>query len=58
MDRKNALPPVHPGEIIKEDILPEVGLSITALVKALGVLRQMVHDSLAGRKLFVCCHMF
>jgi plasmid maintenance system antidote protein VapI len=52
------LPPVHPGEIIKEDILPEVGLSITALVKALGVLRQMVHDSLAGRKLFVCCHMF
>jgi addiction module HigA family antidote len=50
MERKNALPPVHPGEIIREDILPEVGLSVTAVAKALGVSRQMVHDILAGRK--------
>ncbi len=50
MERKNALPPVHPGEIIREDILPEVGLSVTAAAKALGVSRQMVHDILAGRK--------
>lgn len=50
MKRKNRLPPVHPGEIIKEDILPETGLSVTAAAKALGVSRQMVHDILAGRK--------
>jgi len=50
MKRKNALPPVHPGEIIREDILPEVGLSVTAAARALGVSRQMVHDILAGRK--------
>ncbi len=25
MARNNRLPPVHPGEIIKEDILPSVG---------------------------------
>jgi antitoxin HigA-1 len=50
MERKNALPPVHPGEIIREDILPEVGLSVTATAKALGVSRQMVHEILAGRK--------
>jgi addiction module HigA family antidote len=50
MERRNALPPVHPGEIIGEDILPEVGLSVTATAKALGVSRQMVHDILAGRK--------
>jgi len=50
MERKNRLPPVHPGEIIREDILPEVGLSVTAAAKALGVSRQMVHDILAGRK--------
>ena len=50
MKRKNALPPVHPGEIIREDILPEVGLSVTSAAKALGVSRQMVHDILAGRK--------
>ncbi len=24
MERKNGLPPVHPGEILKEDILPSV----------------------------------
>jgi addiction module HigA family antidote len=50
MEKRNGLPPVHPGEIIREDILPEVGLSVTATAKALGVSRQMVHDILAGRK--------
>ncbi len=50
MERRNGLPPVHPGEIIREDILPEAGLSVTDTAKALGVSRQMVHDILAGRK--------
>ena len=50
MERRNGLPPVHPGEILREDILPEAGLSVTATAKALGVSRQMVHDILAGRK--------
>ena len=49
MERKNRLPPVHPGEIIKLDILPSVGLSVTATAKALGVSRQMLHDIMAGR---------
>jgi addiction module HigA family antidote len=50
MKRKNGLPPVHPGEIIREDILPGTGLSVTAVAKALGVSRQMVHDILAERR--------
>ena len=50
MDRKNGLPPVHPGEIIKEDILPSTCLSVTAAAKALGVSRPMLHDMLAGRQ--------
>ena len=50
MERKNGLPPVHPGEIIKQDILPSAGLSVTAAAKALGVSRQMLHDILAERK--------
>ena len=50
MERKNRLPPVHPGEIIREDVLPEAGLSVTAAAKALGVSRQMLHDILAERK--------
>ena len=50
MERKRGLPLVHPGEILKEDILPSVGLSVTAVARALGVSRQMLHDILAGRK--------
>jgi addiction module HigA family antidote len=50
MAKSPALPPVHPGEILKEDILPEVGLSVTATAKALGVSRQMVHDILAAKR--------
>ncbi len=50
MHRKNGMPAVHPGEIIKEDILPSAGLSVTAAAKALGVSRQMLHDILAQRK--------
>lgn len=48
--RRNGLLPVHPGELIREDILPPAGLSVTAAAKALGVFRQMLHDILAGRK--------
>ena len=50
MGRKSELPPVHPGEILKEDILSSVGLSVTAAAKALGVSRQMLHDILSERK--------
>jgi addiction module HigA family antidote len=50
MAKKNGLPPVHPGEIIKEDVLAPAGLSVTAAAKALGVSRQMLHGILAGRK--------
>jgi addiction module HigA family antidote len=50
MGRKSALPPVHPGEILKEDVLPSAGLSVTEAAKALGVSRQMLHDILSGRK--------
>ncbi|MGA6982357.1 MAG: HigA family addiction module antitoxin [Candidatus Sulfotelmatobacter sp.] len=48
--RESGLPPIHPGEIIREDILPEVGLSVTEAAKALGVSRQMLHGILSGRK--------
>jgi addiction module HigA family antidote len=50
MERKNRLPPVHPGEILKEDVLPSTGLSVTAAARALGVSRQMLHDILSERK--------
>ena len=50
MKTRNGLPAVHPGEIIKEDLLPAAGLSVTAAAKALGISRQMLHDILAKRR--------
>jgi len=50
MKTKNRLPPIHPGEILKEDLLPSAGLSVTAAAKALGVSRQRLHDILAERR--------
>ncbi|MBY0507498.1 MAG: HigA family addiction module antidote protein [Bryobacteraceae bacterium] len=37
MARKTKLPPVHPGEILREDFLKPMGLSINALARALHV---------------------
>jgi addiction module HigA family antidote len=42
-------PPVHPGEILRDDVLPALRLSVTAAAKQLGVARQTVHRILAGR---------
>ncbi|OGT88330.1 MAG: addiction module antidote protein, HigA family [Gammaproteobacteria bacterium RIFOXYD12_FULL_61_37] len=41
--------PTHPGEILREDSLPSMGLSVAAFARALGVSRQMVHGILAER---------
>jgi antitoxin HigA-1 len=49
-EKERGLPPVHPGEIIREDILSAVGLSVSAAARALGVSRQMLHDILAERR--------
>jgi plasmid maintenance system antidote protein VapI len=49
MDGKNALPAIHPGEIIKEDILPSTGLSVSGRESA-GCLPPDAHDILAARK--------
>jgi addiction module HigA family antidote len=50
MEKKSGLPPVHPGEILKQDSLTSASLSVTAAAKALGVSRQMLHDILSKRK--------
>jgi addiction module HigA family antidote len=41
--------PSHPGEILREDSLPAIGISVAAFARALGVSRQMVHGILAER---------
>lgn len=50
MENINGLPPVHPGEILREIVMPEAGITVTAAAKALGISRQMFHAILAERK--------
>ena len=40
-------PPVHPGEILREDVLPALKLSVTETARRLGVSRQQLHRVLA-----------
>lgn len=42
------LAPSHPGEILREDILPAAGLTRTALAARLGLSRQTLHAILSG----------
>jgi addiction module HigA family antidote len=42
--------PIHPGEMLREDFLPEYDLSVSALAEALGVSRQSVNELLRERR--------
>ncbi len=42
--------PTHPGEMLREDFLPEYGLSVAGLADAVGVSRQSVNELLRGRR--------
>lgn len=42
--------PTHPGEILREDFLPDYGLSVSALAEALGVSRQSINELLRERR--------
>lgn len=42
--------PTHPGELLREDILPATGLGKSALAQALGISRQHLYDILNEKK--------
>lgn len=42
--------PTHPGELLREDVLPEVKKSKAEISRLLGISRQHLHDILAERK--------
>lgn len=44
---KRGMPPIHPGEILREDVLPALGLSVINAAAKLGVTRQTVHRVIA-----------
>ena len=42
--------PIHPGEILREDFMPDYDLTVSALAAALGVSRQSVNELLRERR--------
>lgn len=47
---KNGMRPVHPGEILREDYLKELGMSANALAKALKVPAPRINDIVRERR--------
>lgn len=48
--RKREIAPSHPGVILREDFMPDYGLTTAALAVGLGVSRQTVNDLLRQRR--------
>jgi addiction module HigA family antidote len=42
--------PTHPGEMLREDFLPDFGQSVSGLAEAVGVSRQSINELLRGRR--------
>ena len=47
---KRTVRPTHPGEMLREDFLPDYGLTVSSYAKALGVSRQTVNELLRERR--------
>jgi len=48
--RKRTICPTHPGEMLREDFMPDYGLTVARLAGALGVSRQSVNELLHERR--------
>lgn len=48
--RERKVRPTHPGEMLREDFLPDYGLNVSSFAKALGVSRQTVNELLQERR--------
>ncbi|MEI2607507.1 MAG: HigA family addiction module antitoxin [Candidatus Promineifilaceae bacterium] len=46
----NQMRPVHPGEILREEYLAPLGLSVNALALALGVPATRIHEIVKERR--------
>ena len=44
------IPPTHPGEMLREDFMPDYDLTTTSLAGALGVSRQTINELLRERR--------
>lgn len=46
--RDSLMSPVHPGVILREDVLPVLKLSVSEAARQIGVSRQTLHRIMAG----------
>ena len=42
--------PTHPGEMLREDFIPDYGISVAKLASSLGVSRQSINELLRERR--------
>lgn len=42
--------PIHPGEMLREDFLPDYNLTVSSLAAAIGVSRQSINELLRERR--------
>lgn len=47
---KREIPPTHPGEMLREDFMPDFNLSTSSIAEALGVSRQTINEILRERR--------
>ncbi len=47
---KREISPTHPGEMLREDFMPDYGLTVRSIASALGVSRQTVNELLRERR--------
>lgn len=47
---KRKKPPTHPGEMLREDFLPDYNMSVSSLAENLGVSRQTINEVLRERR--------
>lgn len=50
MDRNPDRCPTHPGELIREDLIPATGNTKAEIARMLGISRQHLYDVMAERK--------
>ena len=48
--KKREVRPIHPGEMLREDFIPDYGLTVSSLANALGVSRQSVNELILERR--------
>jgi addiction module HigA family antidote len=50
MENRRTRKPTHPGELIREDLLPETGISQTDLARLMGVSRRTISEIIHERR--------